>query len=213
MFNKFYKILPSFIFACCFLATNNVMSAETCEIAPTCDSLGYTQTTSECTGNFLKCPFDQTKVFCMDCNDPELGNPERVWKTGKYTIDTTVTKSFYSSFYGYDVTVYKIVPTTEFKKAYKKYYGTEPGDGGYIQQASNLSQTGYAWIYNGGQADEASSVYENAQIYGSGARAAMQAKARGTAIITGSAIIAGTTQFCSGTYSSGTYYGSNKYGC
>ena len=36
-----------------------------CAVPPTCDELGYTMTTSDCSGMAtLKCPFDQTKVFC-----------------------------------------------------------------------------------------------------------------------------------------------------
>lgn len=36
-----------------------------CATPPTCDDLGYTQTETDCAGKFiLKCPFDNTKVFC-----------------------------------------------------------------------------------------------------------------------------------------------------
>ena len=37
----------------------------TCTKAPTCSELGYTQTSSECSGRTtVKCPFDETKLFC-----------------------------------------------------------------------------------------------------------------------------------------------------
>ena len=36
-----------------------------CAIAPTCAELGYEQKAADCNGQYmLKCPFDQTKVFC-----------------------------------------------------------------------------------------------------------------------------------------------------
>ena len=36
-----------------------------CAEPPTCDDLGYTQSASDCAGQFiLKCPFDETAVFC-----------------------------------------------------------------------------------------------------------------------------------------------------
>ena len=36
-----------------------------CATPPTCDDLGYTQSASDCAGQFiLKCPFDETAVFC-----------------------------------------------------------------------------------------------------------------------------------------------------
>lgn len=39
--------------------------AQTCTSAPSCAALGYDKTSSDCTGQaMLKCPFDQSKVFC-----------------------------------------------------------------------------------------------------------------------------------------------------
>ena len=40
--------------------------AAACSIAPTCEQLGYVQTTADCTGvkNVLKCPFDMSKLYC-----------------------------------------------------------------------------------------------------------------------------------------------------
>ena len=36
-----------------------------CAVPPTCEELGYAYSSTECTGqSTLKCPFDQTKVFC-----------------------------------------------------------------------------------------------------------------------------------------------------
>lgn len=39
--------------------------AQTCTAAPSCAALGYDKTSTDCTGQaMLKCPFDQSKVFC-----------------------------------------------------------------------------------------------------------------------------------------------------
>ena len=44
-------------------------SADQCTIAPTCVELGYQQKAADCNGQrTLKCPFDQTKVFCGGIN-------------------------------------------------------------------------------------------------------------------------------------------------
>ena len=41
------------------------MAAVTCEPLPSCDALGYIFSSSECNGkSSIKCPFDQTKLFC-----------------------------------------------------------------------------------------------------------------------------------------------------
>lgn len=39
--------------------------AATCAVAPTCEQLGYVQSSSDCAGakNILKCPFDLSKLF------------------------------------------------------------------------------------------------------------------------------------------------------
>ena len=54
--------------------------AQSCAIAPTCESLGYTQSASDCSGKpTLKCPFDTTKMFCLEtenaasCDKPVVG--------------------------------------------------------------------------------------------------------------------------------------------
>lgn len=39
--------------------------AQSCTTPPSCDTLGYKQAASDCTGQqMLKCPFDNSKVFC-----------------------------------------------------------------------------------------------------------------------------------------------------
>src|SRR5574344_1672590 len=49
---------------CLAFSLNMSANAQTCTAAPSCDSLGYTKSASDCTGEYLKCPFDNNKVFC-----------------------------------------------------------------------------------------------------------------------------------------------------
>lgn len=51
--------------------------ALSCTTPPSCDTLGYKQTASDCIGNYiLKCPFDNSKVFCgaKDCSSYKLSS-------------------------------------------------------------------------------------------------------------------------------------------
>ena len=52
------------------LAFSSILSstafAQTCAVVPTCEDLGYTFSATNCNGKkILKCPFDQTKFFCL----------------------------------------------------------------------------------------------------------------------------------------------------
>lgn len=64
------KNLISFTLLCGTAALVSVRAALAqtpgqCAIAPTCGELGYEQTAADCTGqHMLKCPFDNSKVFC-----------------------------------------------------------------------------------------------------------------------------------------------------
>ena len=43
------------------------VQAQTCVSPPSCTELGYTKTTTQCSGkSMIKCPFDQNKVMCED---------------------------------------------------------------------------------------------------------------------------------------------------
>ncbi len=49
-----------------------------CAIAPTCSELGYEQKITDCNGQYmLKCPFDNSKVFCggINCSYTNTGLP------------------------------------------------------------------------------------------------------------------------------------------
>ena len=36
-----------------------------CTASPDCSLLGYTKSAADCPGGSVKCPFDQTKLFCL----------------------------------------------------------------------------------------------------------------------------------------------------
>lgn len=42
-------------------------NAQTCGVQPTCQELGYDKKASDCINGYLKCPFDQSLVFCEIC--------------------------------------------------------------------------------------------------------------------------------------------------
>ncbi|MBE6443577.1 MAG: hypothetical protein E7020_02790 [Alphaproteobacteria bacterium] len=45
--------------------SSSAYAAIDCSVRPSCADLGYTQTETDCAGKFiLKCPFDETAVFC-----------------------------------------------------------------------------------------------------------------------------------------------------
>lgn len=53
------------IFLLFFLMVANIVSARaSCENSPSCESLGYVMTMQECSGPALRCPFDNSKVYC-----------------------------------------------------------------------------------------------------------------------------------------------------
>ena len=80
-------------------------AAQVCTTPPTCDALGYTKSASECSGmTMLKCPLDQSKVYCpsadeinssgtykvgdtyVDANGIGIGTVAQVDSTGKHGI-------------------------------------------------------------------------------------------------------------------------------
>ena len=72
----------SFAFAAFSFVNPTPANAQSCAVAPTCESLGYTLTEADCEGhNFLKCPFDTSVGYCdsgsgssIKCENPSLGN-------------------------------------------------------------------------------------------------------------------------------------------
>ena len=82
----------------------------TCTAAPTCESLGYTQTTSECSGKkIITCPFDQTKIFC---GDSAMVGEIRMWPTStppkgwKLCDGSSLSRTTYSKLFGVIGTTY-----------------------------------------------------------------------------------------------------------
>lgn len=59
------KIYLFWIVICISIFHTLTTYAQTCDLAPTCAELGFSQTTAECTDKkTLHCPFDKTAVFC-----------------------------------------------------------------------------------------------------------------------------------------------------
>ena len=52
----------------------NATAAETCTVVPSCADLGYTDTS--CNGKSLKCPFDNSKLFCQGLSGSDVLNGE-----------------------------------------------------------------------------------------------------------------------------------------
>lgn len=68
--------------------------AISCTTPPSCETLGYNQNASDCSGQYmLQCPFDSTKVFCGGCTkdfnltqcDATKGVVENCYNKCKYT--------------------------------------------------------------------------------------------------------------------------------
>ena len=49
------------------------VQAQTCVVPPSCEELGYTMTEADCGDavKFLKCPLDQSKMFCLNLDEIE----------------------------------------------------------------------------------------------------------------------------------------------
>ena len=77
------------------LGAGGALAAIRCTSAPSCATLGYTSTASSCGGDYLTCPFDTSKVYCIQCPEQctELGYT-KVASNGTYTCaeGQTVTK-------------------------------------------------------------------------------------------------------------------------
>ena len=60
-------------------------AAQVCTTPPTCDALGYNKTASECSGmTMLKCPLDQSKVYCPSADEI---NSSKTYKVGDTYVD------------------------------------------------------------------------------------------------------------------------------
>ena len=50
-----------------------------CKTAPDCARLGFTTDASKCSGTAVKCPTDNTKVFCKDEVAAHLRTAHSIW--------------------------------------------------------------------------------------------------------------------------------------
>lgn len=68
------------------LSAGAAWAAISCTASPSCADLGYNTTASNCSGDYLTCPFDTSKVFCIQCPEQctELGYT-KVASNGTYT--------------------------------------------------------------------------------------------------------------------------------
>ena len=56
--------------------------AQVCTTPPTCDALGYTKTEADCSGKtILKCPLDQSKVYCPSADEISSSGTYKVGDT------------------------------------------------------------------------------------------------------------------------------------
>ncbi len=70
------NIFGAGLFALAFsVGATAAAAAESCAVPPSCDSLGYTKTASDCQDmSTLKCPFDTSKVFCVSADELPSSN-------------------------------------------------------------------------------------------------------------------------------------------
>ena len=71
----------SFAFAAFSFVNPTPANAQSCAVAPTCESLGYTKSESDCgSQDILRCPLDTSKVICLSsqssekCENPAMGD-------------------------------------------------------------------------------------------------------------------------------------------
>lgn len=75
-------------------STGSALAAIDCTPTPSCASLGYSATSGSCSGDYLVCPFDTSKVHCINVPDQcsELGYT-KVATNGNYTCSEGQTVS------------------------------------------------------------------------------------------------------------------------
>ena len=131
--------------------SSSAYAALDCATPPTCDELGYAQTETDCAGQFiLKCPFDETAVFCGGDTPAGKCNNEGYNKTSCGTYEKSATCP-------YDSSLFKCTAMTTQEKCAKDGYGlitcdTENGyyvtgtcshDATYVDCAIDTCSTGY----------------------------------------------------------------------
>lgn len=64
------KNLALIIGSISLLSTEAAWAAISCTPSPSCSTLGYSNKASDCVGRYIVCPFNTTKVFCMEIKTP-----------------------------------------------------------------------------------------------------------------------------------------------
>ncbi|MBS4774157.1 MAG: hypothetical protein KHX55_07815 [Proteobacteria bacterium] len=121
------KKLPLIVTGMSLLSIGGAWAAINCTPSPDCVSLGYKVSASSCKGDFIACPFDTSKVACLE-NAPEC--PSGYYK------DCTAEKSYW-------VNDLSQSPTTlsDGTKCYKCRSYT-CSDYGYMESMPSSSQIG-----------------------------------------------------------------------
>lgn len=87
--------------------------AQTCTTVPSCSTLGYTKSASDCSGlDYLRCPFDQSKYFCTSSGSSSGGGytpPAHEWQgtLEAYGSDCRAKclSNYWAGTYTYEVTI------------------------------------------------------------------------------------------------------------
>ena len=74
------RIKSKIILVASIALVSSGVAVAACKTAPDCASLGYTEEASNCSGSFLKCPWDLSKASCTtckieNCSKCKAGNP------------------------------------------------------------------------------------------------------------------------------------------
>ena len=108
--NNNFSEVSLIVLAFSFFGASDV-AAQTCITPPTCESLGYTLSQSQCSGhNFLKCPFNTSIGYCdlgsgnkVSCSDGGYSaitisgqNCTKVDYEGLTCYQCTVAKTYYN---------------------------------------------------------------------------------------------------------------------
>ena len=124
------KNLSLFVSAFALCASTSY-AAINCGTLPTCESLGYTDTVTNCPGEVLKCPFDTAKGKCQ--RGPSVGDLKYSLNTANHngwilcngqSLDTTKYAALYGiikSNYGMDGTKFRV---PDYRGFFLRAYGT-----------------------------------------------------------------------------------------
>lgn len=131
------KIYGASLIALAFSLNTADVNAQTCTAAPDCATLGFTKSSSDCDGHsVLKCPFDQSKLYCDAGTTAATPNP------------TTSTYKVGDTYYNNGVPVGKVIEIKDngahgLVSTIGSYSGTYASAG---SGCASLSADGLAWF-------------------------------------------------------------------